>query len=226
MGTRSADLDPGVRAFVARTLGLDPAQIRKTALYHDSGLKALSGIGADLREIEARARQGACQRHRRCRFTPTGCASTSGPTPRQWAAATPSPSPAGGRTLPRCAGASWRACSSSACVSTDHQRSPSARPVPRSPNCGHRAHPEVAVLAVALAREQWVIARETAAVLPRTERAAAVQDFSMPVAISGHHVHLHAGRRQRGLVRHRPRAARVAAAPASPASSPPRKRFP
>jgi acetate kinase len=57
MGTRSGYLDPGVPGFVARTLGMDPAQV-EAALYHDSGLKALSGIGADLREIELRARQG------------------------------------------------------------------------------------------------------------------------------------------------------------------------
>lgn len=57
MGTRSGDLDPGVPGFVARTLGMDPAQV-EAALYYDSGLKALSGIGSDLREIEVRARQG------------------------------------------------------------------------------------------------------------------------------------------------------------------------
>jgi acetate kinase len=48
MGTRSGDLDPGVPGFVARTLGLDPAQI-EAALYHDSGLKALSGVGLECR---------------------------------------------------------------------------------------------------------------------------------------------------------------------------------
>jgi acetate kinase len=57
MGTRSGDLDPGVQGFVARTLGHDPAQI-EAALYDDSGLKALSGIGSGLREIDAKARQG------------------------------------------------------------------------------------------------------------------------------------------------------------------------
>ena len=48
MGSRSGDLDPGVPGFVARTLGLDPAQI-EAALYHDSGLKALSGVGLECR---------------------------------------------------------------------------------------------------------------------------------------------------------------------------------
>lgn len=57
MGTRSGDLDPGIPGFVVRTFGMDPAQV-EAALYHDSGLKALSGIGSDLREIEAQASQG------------------------------------------------------------------------------------------------------------------------------------------------------------------------
>jgi acetate kinase len=57
MGTRSGDLDPGVLGVVARAHGLDLAKI-ETALYRESGLKALSGIGSDLREIEARAREG------------------------------------------------------------------------------------------------------------------------------------------------------------------------
>ena len=57
MGTRSGDLDPGVPGYVARTLGLSLVQI-EAALYSDSGLKALSGVGSDLREIESRARDG------------------------------------------------------------------------------------------------------------------------------------------------------------------------
>lgn len=57
MGTRSGDLDPGVPGFVAQTLNMELAQV-EAALYHDSGLKALSGIGGDLREIELRAGQG------------------------------------------------------------------------------------------------------------------------------------------------------------------------
>jgi Flp pilus assembly protein TadB len=64
-------------------LSLNPAQI-ETALYHDSGLKALSGIGPDLREIEARARQGMSAPGRHYRFRPTGCASTSARSRRLW----------------------------------------------------------------------------------------------------------------------------------------------
>ncbi|HEP9100186.1 TPA: acetate/propionate family kinase [Pseudomonas aeruginosa] len=57
MGTRSGDLDPGIPGFVARELGLPWAEI-EAALYGDSGLKALSGVSSDLREIERRARDG------------------------------------------------------------------------------------------------------------------------------------------------------------------------
>ena len=55
MGTRGGDMDPGVHALVVCTLGPDLAQV-VSALYHNSGLTALSGIGSDLREFEVRAR--------------------------------------------------------------------------------------------------------------------------------------------------------------------------
>jgi acetate kinase len=57
MGTRSGDGDPGALLYVARQLGLSLDAIEE-ALYHDSGLKSLSGISSDLREIEQAARHG------------------------------------------------------------------------------------------------------------------------------------------------------------------------
>jgi len=56
MGTRSGDIDPGLCAFLHRTMGLTPEGIEHH-LYHDSGLKALAGTG-DMREIEAKAVNG------------------------------------------------------------------------------------------------------------------------------------------------------------------------
>ncbi|MBV8938514.1 MAG: acetate kinase [Alphaproteobacteria bacterium] len=56
MGTRSGDVDPGVFAYLNRTQALSPAEV-EDALYHRSGLAALSGIGNDLRDIERRAAQ-------------------------------------------------------------------------------------------------------------------------------------------------------------------------
>jgi|TARA_R110002124_G_scaffold17867_3_gene74252 acetate kinase len=56
MGTRSGDVDPGLCAFLHRTLCLSPDEV-ESLLYHDSGLKALAGTG-DMQEIEDRAAQG------------------------------------------------------------------------------------------------------------------------------------------------------------------------
>jgi len=57
MGTRSGDVDPGLFAYMEREAGLSSQQVEK-ALYHDSGLKALSGIGNDMRDIEKKAAEG------------------------------------------------------------------------------------------------------------------------------------------------------------------------
>lgn len=57
MGTRCGDLDAGVAGYVARTLHLPLPEIER-ALYEDSGMKALSGVGSDMRAIEAAAAAG------------------------------------------------------------------------------------------------------------------------------------------------------------------------
>ncbi|GIW86392.1 MAG: hypothetical protein KatS3mg108_0716 [Isosphaeraceae bacterium] len=57
MGTRSGDVDPGIFGYLHRTLGLSVEQI-ENALYHNSGLAALSGIGNDMRDIETQAAGG------------------------------------------------------------------------------------------------------------------------------------------------------------------------
>lgn len=56
MGTRSGDVDPGLCAFLHRTMGLMPEEV-ENRLYHDSGLKGLAGTN-DMRDIEANAAQG------------------------------------------------------------------------------------------------------------------------------------------------------------------------
>ena len=188
MGTRSGDLDPGVQAFVARTLGLDPAQI-EAALYHDSGLKALSGIGADLREIEARARQGhagartALQVHayRVRKYIGAYAAAMGGCDAVAFTGGAGENSAALRRRILE--GLQFLG------VRLDEDRNESFGASGAAVAELQAPRSQVAVLAVR-SREQWVIARETAAVLRRAERAAARQDFSMPVAISAHHVHL------------------------------------
>ncbi len=55
MGTRSGDLDPGALLALARAEGLEQVE---RLLNHESGLKGLSGVGNDLRDIEERAAAG------------------------------------------------------------------------------------------------------------------------------------------------------------------------
>lgn len=58
MGTRSGDLDPGLLGFMAQQTGADIQQLLHT-LNHESGLQALSGVGADMRDIVAAADAGS-----------------------------------------------------------------------------------------------------------------------------------------------------------------------
>lgn len=52
MGTRPGNLDPGVVLYLLQEQGLDAAQISHL-LYHDCGLKGLSGLSGDMRELLA-----------------------------------------------------------------------------------------------------------------------------------------------------------------------------
>ena len=56
MGTRSGDIDPGAFGYLHRQLGLSVDQIEH-GLYHDSGLKGLTG-SSDMRDVEDRAAAG------------------------------------------------------------------------------------------------------------------------------------------------------------------------
>ena len=64
MGTRCGDLDPGAVLAIARQLGVDETD---RILNRESGLAGLSGLGNDLRDIEAKAAQG----HDRARLSIT-----------------------------------------------------------------------------------------------------------------------------------------------------------
>jgi len=57
MGTRSGDLDPGALVHLMRTEGMDADRI-ETLINRESGLKGLSGISSDMREIERAAAEG------------------------------------------------------------------------------------------------------------------------------------------------------------------------
>lgn len=57
MGTRCGDIDPGIFGFLHREQHLTIQEI-EDALYHQSGMKELSGISHDMRLIEAAAKKG------------------------------------------------------------------------------------------------------------------------------------------------------------------------
>jgi len=52
MGTRPGQTDPGVLLYLIGQKGMTAAEVEHL-LYHDSGLKGLSGISNDMRELEA-----------------------------------------------------------------------------------------------------------------------------------------------------------------------------
>jgi len=60
MSTRPGDLDPGLVLWMQRTRGMDPDRV-ESLLYHDCGLKGISGISGDMRVLlscaEPRARE-------------------------------------------------------------------------------------------------------------------------------------------------------------------------
>jgi acetate kinase len=60
MGTRCGQLDPGVVLHMIDALGMSTAEVT-TLLYTDSGLKGMSGISQDVREIEAAGGEAADQ---------------------------------------------------------------------------------------------------------------------------------------------------------------------
>ena len=52
MGTRPGQLDPGVVLFLIEQQGMSAAAVQKM-LYAECGLKGLSGVSNDVRELEA-----------------------------------------------------------------------------------------------------------------------------------------------------------------------------
>lgn len=57
MGTRSGDIDPGLHAFIAGALRINVVEV-ENLLNKKSGLLGLSGLSADMRELQAAADKG------------------------------------------------------------------------------------------------------------------------------------------------------------------------
>jgi acetate kinase len=57
MGTRSGDVDPGLILYLIRTAGMTAGEV-DSLLNHESGLRGLSGLSADVRDLEQAALEG------------------------------------------------------------------------------------------------------------------------------------------------------------------------
>lgn len=60
MGSRSGTVDPGLLIYLLKQEGSSPAEIER-ALNNDSGLKGVSGVSSDLRQVQAAAKAGSEQ---------------------------------------------------------------------------------------------------------------------------------------------------------------------
>ena len=58
MGTRTGQLDPGVILYLLQARGFDAAEVERF-LYHEGGLKGLSGVSNDMRDLLASDTAGA-----------------------------------------------------------------------------------------------------------------------------------------------------------------------
>lgn len=63
MGSRSGSVDPGILLYLQEKHQMDALSL-ETALNHESGLKGVSGLSSDFREVEAAAKSG----NERCRL--------------------------------------------------------------------------------------------------------------------------------------------------------------
>jgi acetate kinase len=57
MGTRSGDVDPGLVLYLIRTAGMTTSEV-DDLLNYQSGLRGLSGLSADVRELEQAEQEG------------------------------------------------------------------------------------------------------------------------------------------------------------------------
>ncbi|GAB4259474.1 MAG: hypothetical protein Kow0013_02190 [Pararhodobacter sp.] len=185
MGSRSGDLDPGAYGYLHRRLGLSIEEFER-ALYHDSGLKGLTG-SADMRDVEDRAGAGDAEAqlaitlyaYRVRKYIGAYAAAMGGLDAVVFTGGIGENSASMRRRI--CDGLEFMG------LRLDHDRNMAVslenRAAPQIQAYGSR----VAVIVTETA-EQLQIAREVAAHLARKPAPAQ----RIPIAVSGRHVHLSA----------------------------------
>lgn len=187
MGTRSGDVDPDLFAHLERTLGLSGADIEQ-ALYHESGLAALSGAGGDMRDIENRAAQGDANAqlaiqvyaYRVRKYLGAYAAAMSGVDVVAFTGGIGENSASMRRRI--LSGFEFLG------LALDEDRnggvSLAGSEAPQIQSSTSRVR-----VVVTQTREQWMIAREAARILARGQTPAQAA-APIPIAVSAHHVHL------------------------------------
>lgn len=188
MGTRCGDLDPGAIPFLMRTLGLDVQEI-ETALYEDSGLKALSGVSGDLRDVQAQAMLGDTRAqialqvfaYRARKYVGAYTAAMGGCDVIAFTGGIGEHSSAMRARI--CTGFEFLG------LHLDDDGNAASQPTLDVLEV-HERRSRIKVMVIR-AREEWMIAKETHRLVERTRTSAGPSGaVPIPVAVSAHHAHL------------------------------------
>lgn len=187
MGTRSGDVDAGALLHLMRAEGLD-ADGLDTLLNRKSGLAGLSGVGADMRDIEARAGDGdePCRlamqvfAHRLRKYIGAYAAVMGGVDAIVFT----------GGIGQGSAQIRHMACQRLDYLGArlDEDRNRDAVVTREAPVCEISEHRGRTRLLVVATDEQRAIATKAAAVAQKTHRVETVR--TIPVAVSARHIHL------------------------------------
>ncbi|MBX3125761.1 MAG: acetate/propionate family kinase [Polyangiaceae bacterium] len=187
MGTRSGDIDPGVLLLLARDASMDAAAL-DDLLNKQSGLAGLSGVGNDLRDIEARAAAG----DDRCRLAISVFAHRAKKYVGAYAAVM------GGLDAvvltagigENAAAMRWRILQrmEHLGIVLDEDRNASAKVDTQSPVARISADNSRVAVLVAATDEELSIARQAASIVRR--QATVDTHSAIPIAISARHIHL------------------------------------
>lgn len=187
MGTRSGDVDPGLFAYLKRSLGLTVEQI-EDALYKESGLAALSGLGNDMRDIETQAAEG----HKKAQLAIQVYAYRARKFIGAYAAIM-----GGVDVIAFTGGIGENSVSmrKRICERLDYLGLHFEEDKNINVKLTHSQAPQIQAnhsrvrVIVTQTREQWMIAQETARVLSSKKEPLKSMP-PIPIAVSGHHVHL------------------------------------
>jgi acetate kinase len=186
MGSRSGDVDPGMFAFLYREMGLKPDAVEEM-LYSQSGLKALSGFGNDMRDIETKAAEGnkdamlAIQvyAYRVRRYIGAFAASMGGVDVLAFT----------GGIGEHSASMRRRVCDRLEFLGLylDEDKNNHIALTDHTMESIHQPHSRVKVM-VTETREQWMIAQEVQRIADDSHSKGL--NGAIPIAVSAHHVHL------------------------------------